>query len=239
MSLKSVLKKAAMAALLVKTIGCNSLSSNTEALETRIKKHSKLKALAIPANILAGYVTTAVQHEGNHALVGGMYDAKITGFDIPYVSPEGTVYPCALKWGNYPESGTPESTMISLAGPLGQRLFIEGVNYNLRNGNVSSEAQQFWATTSLVARATLFETLLGAFKGNTENDFNVISKNTGISPEMMLGILTLDTALNAKKIVKEFNVALGKDTYKSKPKKARFDIYPAYNGYFATYSRRF
>lgn len=238
MSLKSVLKKAAVATLLATTINCNSLFSNTETLEKRVRKPSKLKALAIPTNILAGYITTAVQHEGNHAFFGSVYDAQVIGLDIPYVSPEGTVYPCALKWDNWPEDAA-KDTMIRLAGPLGQRFFIEGINYNLRNGNVSPEAQQFWATTSLVARATLFETLLGAFKGNTENDFSVISRDTGVSPETMLGILALDTALNARRIAKEFNVALGRDTYKSKPGKARFDIYPAYNGYFATYSRKF
>lgn len=247
MGLKSILKKAAMVSLLALNIGCNSFNAyNTQEkaqipnLETKVEleKPKRLKAYAYPVNFLAGYITRTLEHESNHALIGALYGAEIERVRIPY---DGLNHICGIDWNSetFPEDGTSEHTMTYLAGPLGERLFVEAINYNLRNGNVSPRAQPFWATTSLIARAAILETIFGTLNGDKINDFTVVSEDTGISPEAILGILALDTALNAKRIAKEFKVAIGKETYKTKQRKARFDAYPSHDGYSVAYTINF
>ncbi len=247
MSLRTILKKAGLtlgSILLSCNIGCNSLNyQNTNPtpinLEEKVSKPKRLKAWQYPVNILGGYFLTAVEHESSHILTGAFYDAKFERLEVPYEDGEGNTYACAVIWNTYPEIGSTEDTMIKLAGPLGQRLFVETINYNLRNGKISQKYQPFWATTSLIARYLLLDSVAGALQEKKDNDFYIVSENTGIKPETLAGIVLLDVALNSGRIAKELKVALGRDIYQTREQKSRVDLIPTQNGINLTYTRNF
>ncbi len=206
-----------------------------ENLENKIEteKPSGLKAWQYPLNLFGGYMLTAVQHESGHALAAVLQGAEIDRFDIFYTDEAGNNYACAVIYdeGTYPEFGSTEDSIITMAGPLGERLFVEAINYNLRNGNIARNHQPFWATTSLMSRCLLIWSAAGALEGKTQNDFYIISQNTGISPEELMGIVLLDAALNYKRMAKEFRVAIGRDTYPTnQEKKISIDVLPSPNG---------
>lgn len=259
MRIKSFLKKASLALgniLFSLNIGCNSLNSfqNTDVnerqsleqiTEQEILEHERplgLKAWQYPINFIGGYFISALEHESNHVLAATLYGTKIDRIEIPYADIEGNTYVCAVIYDKEtcPEPGSTAKTMMSLAGPLGHRMFVEAINYNLRNGNISEKHQPFWATTSLITRYIIIDIVVGALEEKTQNDFNTVSENTGVSPEAIMGIVLLDLALNYKRIAKEFRVAIGRNYYDTKQeKKGRVDVLPFPNAIGLCYTLDF
>ncbi len=267
MTLKSILKKASIAlgsTLLAFNIGCNSLtshpqnfqerqsstSSEQENLEAKIKNPVKIRkwqySANIPANIFGGYLTHIYIHESGHAVTG-----LAMGVEIKEFRP----YPGVIKYDDghtdfhggwvrytkesYDKLSNQEKALTSIAGPAADIALAEIINYNLRKGNISPECQPFWATTSLMARCGPIWIAIKSLGDNKMNDFYHFEKMAEIPKEIPIGLVALYTALNAKRIKKELNVALGKDTYPINGSNSRVDLVPNQNGLGVSYTLNF
>jgi len=215
-----------------------SITQNSTAKDPGTLKVNAGKCLA---NILGGVVVSIAWHESGHALVARAFGTKVTDIKISDKDEEGNWHPCTIFYDeNYPEYGSKRDTMIALAGPLTERLMAEVINYNLRNGNVPEKCQPFLATASLVSRYFFINETLCAERGMPESDLSIVSKNTGINPEIMMSAALFDAVLNARRIAKEVRVALGKETYPHNTRaNSRLELVPSPDSIGLVYTREF
>lgn len=154
-------------------------------------------------NLFGGLVLHNTIHESTHYIVADSLGGNIDEISIipPYYY---------YDYDDNEDFTNNERTTTAIAGPLASVALSETINYNLRNNNVDREYQSFLATTSLISRLSLLST---AFNNKRFNDFDEISKHSDIPRNNLVGLTLLYTALNYKRIVKEFNVAFRGDYY--------------------------
>ena len=260
MGLRSLLRKAGIglgSLLLAGNLGCNSsrYHSNTDLerqpveqkdleqlTEYKPKSRKGLKLWQYPVNLAGGFFTHILAHEGGHAVTALAHGVGIEEFHSYPGVVNGEFHGGWVRYEpeSYHDTSPQERALMSIAGPTADIALAEVINYNLRNGKISEKYQPFWATTSLMARGGPLWIAIGSLKGSKLNDFAHFEEHTGVPKETMASLVFLYTALNAKRISKEFKVALGKDSYKYNPGgKGELNLLPYKDGLMISYNLNF
>lgn len=237
-------------------IGCNKehypyptnyIEPQSVSLEDKVnfEKQKKLNVLEYPLNILGGLLIRDFTHESSHAVTALAVGMEIDDYNfIRFNHGKYSEYQqCWVtvideSWHNASDN---ERAAESISGPISDMALTEVINYNLRHGNISERYQPFWATTSLIYRwCSLFNAIKGLTKEQeTLSDFNTFAENSGISEETSLGIVALHAILSAKRIKKEINVAVGRDSYPTNKSNKNVELFPIPDGLMARYVLNF